>query len=350
MPIPPTLALRRPRTTTATMAVLGLLGVTALGGAAMLAFPGGPGRLPADLLDGVPLADTFLLPGLVPGLVFGIGSLLALVGMWRRRKVSALSRFEAATGHHWSWALTIVLGVAFAAWMAAQWLWLGIPWAAGDTADQAVAWVLHGAYDAVAVAFLVLPHTRGVRDHLAVLDPVGHGARPHAPLHGPSHVLVTHGATRGTSGGPAERVGQRLRSRGFEVTVLPARQVRDATRFDAVVVGQSLYVMGQPHQFAGRHRTDLAARSVWQFGSSPLDGAPTAQDVDALARVHRALEGLDAGDQVGPSDVVASHRGSGADWHPYRVERWADRVANAMAWEHRDRSTVMTGTAGRHRM
>lgn len=160
---------RRPLAVTVLVAVLGFLGVTALGGGIeMVLFAGGNDYLPLDMIDGVPVVDSFLLPGLVLGGVFGIGSLVGAYGVARRPVLARAAWLERRTGRHWSWTLTVALGVGFAAWMALEWAWLGTPWAADATAaEQLTTWVLYGIYDTVALLLLVLPHVASVRAHLA---------------------------------------------------------------------------------------------------------------------------------------------------------------------------------------
>lgn len=48
----------------------------------------------------------YLLPGVVLLIVFGLGSLVAAFGVWRRQ--------------HWSWQLSILLGVALMIWIVVQ--------------------------------------------------------------------------------------------------------------------------------------------------------------------------------------------------------------------------------------
>jgi hypothetical protein len=167
-----TASTRRPVVVSVLVGVLGFLGVTALGGGIeMVLFPNGNEYLPIDMMDGVPVLTTFLVPGLVLGGVFGLGSLVAAVGILRRPQVTWLRQVEQRTGRHWSWALAVGLGVGFAAWMLSEWVWLGTPWAAEATpSEQTVTWILYGIYDTVAIALLVLPQLPAVRRFLASPD------------------------------------------------------------------------------------------------------------------------------------------------------------------------------------
>ncbi|WP_432992715.1 hypothetical protein [Dactylosporangium sp. CA-233914] len=73
--------------------LLGFVGVTAVGGAVAMAF----GALPGAWLDGIPLVDSWLLPGLVLGLGFGAGSLITALRIGQRWASAA----AAALGPGW---------------------------------------------------------------------------------------------------------------------------------------------------------------------------------------------------------------------------------------------------------
>lgn len=158
---------RRPASVTATIAALGVLGVSALGGGVeMLAFRHGNAYVPAEWLEEIPLVDSYVVPGVILGGVFGVGSLVTGLGVLRRRP-SRMSRFiEQATRRHWSWGLTVALGVAFAAWLATEAALIGGPGPEATTDERVTAYATRGVFYAVAAALLTMPHTRGVRRHL----------------------------------------------------------------------------------------------------------------------------------------------------------------------------------------
>lgn len=353
---------RRPGSVTATIAVLGFLGVTALGGGIeMVLFRHGNTYLPVDMLDGVPLVDSFLVPGLVLGGVFGVGSLLAAVAVRRRRQVPALAWLEAATGRHWAWWATVAIGVGFALWMALEWVWLGTPWDV-DTTDEAVTtWVLYGVYDAVAVALLVLPHTRSMRTHLAVPDRHVQrvAARPHA-TDGPPRVLVAHAGRHGATAGLAEMIAEQLLVHGCLVDVVPARQVRGVGTYDAVVIGGALY-RGRWHRDAldlvRRHRAALAARPVWLFSSGPLDDSAARHTIPPVPQVDRAMRrigarghmtfgGALAEDAAGLVASAMARERAGDYRDPTHVAGWATHVGTAVTWEHDRRRATPAGPGG----
>lgn len=81
---------RRPRPVTALVTVLCILGLTGLGGGVeMLVSPRGGTYLPPERLDDIPLVDTYIVPGLVLAIVFGVmgtpaTAVLSLIATVRR--------------------------------------------------------------------------------------------------------------------------------------------------------------------------------------------------------------------------------------------------------------------------
>lgn len=160
-------SIRRPPAVKTLIGVLWFLGLTALGGGIeMLVFPNGNEYLPAEFLDHIPLVDSFVVPGLVLAIVFGIGSLFVVWGVQRLPGVTILEDLETRTGRHWSWAGLVALGIAFTTWMVVEIALLGPPWDS-DPGDAAAAWVLYGIYGTVAVALLVVPQLTSVKEHLS---------------------------------------------------------------------------------------------------------------------------------------------------------------------------------------
>lgn len=149
--------------------VLGFLGACALGGGGeMLAYPRGGPYLPPERLERIPRLRTYVLPGLVLGSVFGLGSLATAVGMSRRVRVPALDWVERWTGRHWSWAAALDLGWSFAAWLGLEVALLGGPPAVDDPVERRTAWATYGVFGSVAAALVGLPWVPGVRRWLQV--------------------------------------------------------------------------------------------------------------------------------------------------------------------------------------
>ena len=159
---------RRPAAAKWTIGVLTFLGVTALGGGIeMLAFYEGNEYLPPELIERTPF-DTFIVPGLILGVVFGLGSLFVAWGMWRRPHLVWLRWIEKATDRHWAWAGAVLLGFGFTMWMVIEISMLGPPWDSENAGDVILTWVLYGIYGAVAALLLILPQLRSVRKYMAI--------------------------------------------------------------------------------------------------------------------------------------------------------------------------------------
>jgi menaquinone-dependent protoporphyrinogen oxidase len=86
-------------------------------------------------------------------------------------------------------------------------------------------------------------------------------------------VLVAYASRHGATQGIAERIAGRLRQDGVEAEAVRASDVRDASAYDAFVVGSAAYMfrwLGDATRFVRRNRATLAARPVWLFSSGPL--------------------------------------------------------------------------------
>ena len=114
----------------------------------------GIGAPPDTWLDEIPVIDSWVAPGLVLGIGFGAGSLVASYGMLRRSRLAWLGSVEQLTRHHWSWIATILIGLGQVAWIAIELIYLP-----ELSALQAV-------YGSVGVVLLLLPMNSAVRRYL----------------------------------------------------------------------------------------------------------------------------------------------------------------------------------------
>jgi len=147
----PALTGHRPAAVWATIGVLGFLGVSAAaGGLAMVVGVGAP---PSDWLDRIPMIDTWVVPGVLLGAGFGLGSLLVAYGMLRQRP--RLRVAERLTRHHWSWIATVLIGLGQIVWIGLELVYL----------PQLSA--LQAVYGGVGIALVLLPLHPAVRDYLA---------------------------------------------------------------------------------------------------------------------------------------------------------------------------------------
>jgi hypothetical protein len=152
---------RRPATVTATAGVLGFLGLSATAGGAAMLFGVGDAAPPSDWLDAIPVVDSWFAPGLVLGVGFGLGSLIATYGVLRRPRWAWLRPVERLSGHHWSWLATVLIGLGQVGWIALELVYLPEPS------------MLQAVYGVVGVALVLLSLHPAVRHHLAVQDDEG---------------------------------------------------------------------------------------------------------------------------------------------------------------------------------
>lgn len=86
-------------------------------------------------------------------------------------------------------------------------------------------------------------------------------------------VLVAYASRHGATRGIAERIAQRLGSRGIVAEARPVSSVRDVSSYDAFVIGSAAYMyhwLREAGDFTRRNRALLATRPVWIFSSGPI--------------------------------------------------------------------------------
>lgn len=72
----------------------------------------------------MPVIASWTVPGLVLGAGFGLGSLVAAYGMLRRPYWPRLGFVARLTGHHWSWIVTLLLGLGQLVWITLELVYL----------------------------------------------------------------------------------------------------------------------------------------------------------------------------------------------------------------------------------
>jgi hypothetical protein len=104
---------------------LAFLGLSAaFGGIVLVANPtGGLIGMPISLLRFSPFQD-FLIPGLILGIVFGIGSFAAILALWFRPTWSLASALTHSTGEHWAWSVAFLIGLGQVIWIVTEMLML----------------------------------------------------------------------------------------------------------------------------------------------------------------------------------------------------------------------------------
>ncbi len=139
------------------------LGVSALFGGLMLvgspvsaSSPSGAWyQIPLSVLEYSPFSD-FLIPGLILGTVFGMGSFGTVLALWLRPAWplgTSLTRF---TGAHWAWSAAVTVGLGQIIWIVTETVMLrGASW-------------LGAIYGSLGGKIVVLACLPGVRRHFAL--------------------------------------------------------------------------------------------------------------------------------------------------------------------------------------
>jgi len=86
-------------------------------------------------------------------------------------------------------------------------------------------------------------------------------------------VLVAYASKTGGTKGIAEALGERLRNRGLQAEVLDISAIRDASGYDAFVVGSAVYMfhwMKEAKQFLSHNKRTFVGKPVWLFSSGPV--------------------------------------------------------------------------------
>jgi hypothetical protein len=109
---------------------LAFLGVSAaFGGIVLTLNPTGTWlQIPLSILRFSPFRD-FLIPGLILGIVFGIGSFATLLALWFRPVWSFGTALTGFTGAHWSWSASLAVGLGQVIWIVTEMLMVrGADW------------------------------------------------------------------------------------------------------------------------------------------------------------------------------------------------------------------------------
>ena len=86
-------------------------------------------------------------------------------------------------------------------------------------------------------------------------------------------ILVAYSSKYGATQGIAEWIGDRLRGEGHDADVRRCADVREASGYDAYVVGSAAYMFNwlkDARKFVKRNAELLAAKPTWLFSSGPV--------------------------------------------------------------------------------
>ncbi len=147
---------------------LAFLGVSAIfGGVVLVGSPTGLWlHIPLSVLQYSPFSD-FLIPGLILGVVFGVGSLGTVLALWWRpewRPGAVMTRF---TREYWAWSAALGLGVGQIIWIVTETVMLrGASW-------------LGFVYGSIGIGIVVLACQPGLRRYFALDQAIHTPANSH---------------------------------------------------------------------------------------------------------------------------------------------------------------------------
>jgi len=162
-----------------------------------------------------------------------------------------------------------------------------------------------------------------------------------------ARVLVAYASKMGSNAEVAEAIALVLVEAGLEAEVLPVREVKDLSTYDAVVLGSALYAAHwrrDAHRFVAKRREVLATKALWLWSSGPLDRVLAASDLPPSANVletmgdtpfrsHRTFGGKldpDAPD-VDEQILLTHHQGDFRDWT--KIRAYAAEIARELSAE-----------------
>lgn len=183
-------------------------------------------------------------------------------------------------------------------------------------------------------------------------------------------VLVAWGSEHGGTEGIGRTIADALGRHGYEVSALPAGEVKSLEGYGAVIVGGGLYAnrwTASARRFVERHVRALRKVPVWLFSSGPLDDSADRAEIPAPSAVavlaervgaqgHATFGGRLEPDVKGFPASAMAKKMSGDFRNPERIRAWADELAAAIpeatpgkAVEHPARSIprlMLHGLAG----
>jgi menaquinone-dependent protoporphyrinogen oxidase len=158
-------------------------------------------------------------------------------------------------------------------------------------------------------------------------------------------VLITAATRHGATGEIAQVIGDALRERGLDATVLEPEQVDGVDGYDAVVLGSAVYAghwLKPARELVARCGDALATRPVWLFSSGPVGDPPTPEQdpVDVAevlaatrAREHRVFAGKLVRKQLAFPEraIVSALRVPDGDFRDWpAITEWTGAIATAL--------------------
>jgi menaquinone-dependent protoporphyrinogen oxidase len=95
-----------------------------------------------------------------------------------------------------------------------------------------------------------------------------------------ARTLVAYASRHGSTAEIAQAIAATLAERGLQAEARPARDVREISGYDLVIVGSAVYMnkwQGDAVDFLKRFERPLATLPVWLFSSGPTGGTAEAE-------------------------------------------------------------------------
>jgi menaquinone-dependent protoporphyrinogen oxidase len=150
-----------------------------------------------------------------------------------------------------------------------------------------------------------------------------------------NQVLVAHASKYGATAEIAEKIGEVLRQAGLYTDVTPAKDVKDLTPYEAVVLGSAVYIgkwRKEAVKFLKANQKMLAERKVWLFSSGPSgEGDPVA--LLNGWRFPQALQPI--ADRIQPREIAVFHGAMDMD-KLNRIEKSMIKNVKAPVGDFRD--------------
>lgn len=163
-----------------------------------------------------------------------------------------------------------------------------------------------------------------------------------------TRILVSAGSKHGSTLEIAERIGEVLRDRGYEVDVAPPDEVVGLGRYEAVVLGSAVYAghwTPSAVELAGRVAERRENLATWLFSSGPIGDPPKPEEdpVDITeifestgARAHQVFSGkIDKSKlSFGEKAILIAVRAAEGDFRDWdEIAAWAGEIANQLTKE-----------------
>lgn len=116
-------------------------------------------------------------------------------------------------------------------------------------------------------------------------------------------VLVAYASKYGATEGIARRIGEALWKRGLETDVTRCEYLRDATGYDAYIIGSATYAFNwrkDARKFVERNAGLLSTHPTWLFSSGPLGTETVDKDGNDVLKEAEPKQFADYADLVHP--------------------------------------------------